>query len=147
MVSYNTLRIAYAYGHNTGYTRENAYMEAARCLRFLSARDIQILDKSMGVYVDIDEICDFIDFNPDEDISISSYSNSITNKTNTHLQPIINITISIVTISNSPSSRNIVYDDEDNLDFVFESPEGTFGAPPSFGDDIEGLDFGDIIEI
>jgi hypothetical protein len=33
MVSFNTFQIGYSFGGNTGYTRENAYMEAARCLR------------------------------------------------------------------------------------------------------------------
>jgi hypothetical protein len=144
MVSYNTLQIAYAYGHNTGYSRENSYMEAARCLRFLLARDIQILDKSMGINVDIDDPCEFIDFNDDDDVTLSPNSNSIPVNTNTHLQPIINITNSNVTIT---PNRHIVYDDDDNIDFVFESPEGEFGALPSAGDDIEGLDFSDIIEI
>jgi hypothetical protein len=31
MVSYNTFRIDYTYGGNSGYSRENAFMEAARC--------------------------------------------------------------------------------------------------------------------
>jgi hypothetical protein len=145
MVSYNTLRIAYSFGHNTGYTRENAYMEATKCLRFLLARDIQILDKSMGIDVTIDDICEFIDFNPDDDISLSLSTNT-NNTNNTNFQSIINITNSNVTISNTPN-RNIVYDDDDNIDFVFESSEGTFGAPPANGDDIDDLDFSDIIEI
>ena len=145
MVSYNTLRIAYAYGHNTGYTRENAFMEATRCLRFLLARDIQILDNSMGINVDIDDLCEFIDFNPDEDISISSNNTSIP-VSQPRFQDIININNSNVTIT---PSRNIVYDNDDDLEFVFESPEGTFGVPSAGpnDDDIDGLDFGDIIEI
>ena len=57
MVSYNTLRIAYTFGANLGYTRENAFMEAARCLRYLLARDIQLLDHAMGIHVEIDDIC------------------------------------------------------------------------------------------
>ena len=52
IISYNLIRIGYSYGANSGYTRENAYMEAARCLRYLLARDIQLLDKSMGVDTD-----------------------------------------------------------------------------------------------
>ena len=72
--------------------------------------------------------------------------------TNTHTQarqPVINIINSNVTIANEPS-RNVVYDDNDNLEFIFKEPFGTYGAPPSEGDDIEDdihLDFGDIIEI
>jgi hypothetical protein len=150
MVSYNTFRIAYSYGGNTGYSRENAYMEAARCLRFFLAREIQILDKSMGIDVTIDDLCDFIDL--DDDITES------TDNTNTmqHQQPIINIINSNVTIGNNNrySSDNIVYGDDNNndYDFIFEEPEGTFGVPSagSHDDDIANdinLDFDDIIEI
>jgi hypothetical protein len=147
MVSYNTFRIAYTFGLNTGYTRANAYMEAARCLRFFLARDIQILDKSMGLDVDIEDMCDFIDFNDDDDSTITNSINANTN-TNTNYQPVFNITNSNITITNTPS-RNVVYDNNDDYEFVFESPEGTFGAPSAgpLDDDIDGLDFGDIIEI
>jgi hypothetical protein len=147
MVSYHTFRIAYTFGLNTGYTRANAYMEAARCLRFFLARDIQILDKSMGIDVYVEDICEFVDFDDDDDTSTNT--NSITTNTNTtNFQPVFNITHSNVTISNTPS-RNVVYDNNDDLEFVFESPEGTFGVPSAgpLDDDIDGLDFGDIIEI
>jgi hypothetical protein len=110
-------------------------MESARCLRFLLAQDIQILDKSMGIDVTIDDLCDFIDFDDDVKTLSSSNTNTIPLNNYTNLKPIINITNSNVTISNTPN-RHIVYDDDDNLEFVFESPEGTFGAPPLAGDDI-----------
>jgi hypothetical protein len=149
MVSYNTFRIAYTFGRNTGYSREKAYMEAAKCLRFFLARNIQILDKSMGINVDVEDICDFIDFDDDDTLSSNTTNtNPITINTH-HLQPIFNITNSNVTISKTPS-RNIVYDNtNDDYKFVFESPEGTFGVPSAgtLDDDIDGLDFGNIIEI
>ena len=143
MVSYNTFRIAYTFGLNTGY------MEAARCLRFFLARDIQILDKSMGLDVNIEDMCDFIDFADDDDSTITNSINANANThTNTNYQPVFNITNSNITITNTPS-RNVVYDNNDDYEFVFESPEGTFGVPSAgpLDDDIDGLDFGDIIEI
>ena len=102
MVSYNTLRIAYTFGGNCGYTRENAFMEAARCLRYLLARDIQLLDHAMGINVDIDDICEFVDFDVDYetgDETASSLTTSTTTNTQSH-QPVINIINSNVTISN-----------------------------------------------
>jgi hypothetical protein len=141
MVSFNTFRIAYSFGGNTGYSRENAYMEAARCLRFLLAREIQILDKSMGIDVTIEDICDFIDL---DDNDYTDGDSSI--NTNTlQQQPIINIINSTVNYH----SNNVVYDHDNNNDeynFIFEEPEGTFGVP-SAGPDDDDLDFGDIIEI
>ena len=141
MVSYNTLRIAYTFGANSGYTRENAFMEAARCLRYLLARDIQLLDKAMGIDVDIDEICEFIDFGLDYDTgdeTASTITNSTTNTT--AQQPIFNIINSHVTISNQPS-RNVVYDD-DNLEFIFEEPDVSVDY-----DDMPEIKFDEIVEI
>ena len=147
MVSFNTFRIGYAFGGNTGYSRENAFMEAARCLRFFYAREIQILDKAMGIDVSIDDLCDFIDLDDNDDITESS------NNTNIQ-QPIINIINSTVTIGNNNryASDNIVYDHNDDYNFIFEEPEGVFGVPSAgpHDDDIDNdihLDFGDIIEI
>jgi uncharacterized protein YdhG (YjbR/CyaY superfamily) len=78
----------------------------------------------------------------------STITNPINTNTTTHtnFQPVFNITHSNVTIT---PSRNVVYDNNDDYEFVFESPEGTFGVPSAgpLDDDIEGLDFGDIIEI
>jgi hypothetical protein len=145
MVSYNTFRIGYSFGGNTGYTRENAYMEAARCLRFFLAREIQLLDKSMGIDVTIDDICDFIDIDENDD------DTTTTDNTNTmhQQQPIINIINSNVTIGNNNNntySDNVIYDHNDEYEFIFEEPGGEFGAP-SAGDNDDDLDFGDIIEI
>ena len=144
MVSYNTFRIAYTFGANSGYTRENAFMEAARCLRYLLARDIQLLDQAMGFNVEIDDICEFVDFGLDYDTGDESAS-TITTSTipNTHTQsnqPIFNIINSNVTIANEPS-RHVVYDYDDNLEFIFEEPNATVD------DDMPELDFDDIIEI
>ena len=143
-VTFNNYRIEYPYGGRTGYTKENAYMEAARCLRHLFVHQIQLLDNSMGPGVDVDDIFDILYDYDNDDVD-----NDSTFTPDTNLHSVINIVNSNVTITNTPN-RHIVYDDDDNLEFVFESPEGTFGAPPAEGDDIEGfegLDFGEIIEI
>ena len=146
-VTFNNYRIEYSYGGRSGYSKENAFMEAARCLRHLLVNQIQLLDNSMGLAVDVDDIFDIIFDHDDIDDEYSESTNTIS--TTSNQPPIINITNSNVTISNTPH-RNIVYGEDDNLEFVFESPEGTFGAPPAEGDDIEGFegfDFGEIIEI
>ena len=57
------------------------------------------------------------------------------------IQPIINIINSTVTISNEPS-RHIVYDDDDNIEFVFEEPDALGNY-----DDMPELNFDEIIEI
>jgi hypothetical protein len=102
MVSYNTFRIGYSFGGNTGYSRENAYVEAARCLHFFLARDIQLLDKSMGIDVDIDDICNFIDLDDNDDMTESSNNTQpIQNQ-----QPIINIINSNVTIGNNNNNTS-----------------------------------------
>ena len=143
MVSYNTFRIAYTFGANSGYTRENAFMEAARCLRYLLARDIQLLDRAMGVDVDIDDICEFVDFGLDYDTGDETASTLTTSTTNTQShQPIFNIINSNVTISNQPS-RHAVYDDDDNLEFIFEEPDDEHCDD----DDMPELNFDEIIEI
>ena len=144
-VTFNNYRIEYLYGGRTGYTKANAYMEAARCLRHLYIHQIQLLDVSMGMDIQLSDVFQFIgeNYEDDDDQSHSTTTND------THTQPIINIVNSNVTITNTPN-RHIVYDDDDNLEFVFESPEGTYGAPPADGDDDcddIGLDFGEIIEI
>ena len=142
MVSYNTFRIAYTFGANSGYTRENAFMEAARCLRYLLARDIQLLDRAMGVDVDIDDICEFVDFGLDYDTGDETASTLTTSTTHTQSQqPVFNIINSHVTISNQPS-RHVVYDD-DNLEFIFEEPDDVHCDD----DDMPELNFDEIIEI
>jgi hypothetical protein len=110
-------RVAYTFGGNFGFTRENAYMEAARCLRCFLARESQLLDKSVGIDVSIDDICDFIDFNDDDTVS-SANTNTI------QQQPVINIINSTVTIGNNNNhtySNNVIYDDtNDEYEFIFE---------------------------
>ena len=144
MVSYNTLRIAYTFGANSGYTRENAFMEAALCLRYLLARDIQLLDHAMGVNVEIDDICEFVDFGLDYDTCDETAStltaSTITNTYTQSHQPVINIINSNVTIANEPS-RNVVYDDNDNLEFIFEEPDVVDY------DDMPEINFDEIVEI
>ena len=144
LVSYNLIRIGYSYGSNSGYTRENAFMEAARCLRYLLARDIQLLDKAMGIDVQLDELFEFIDMDYDDgDDTESSLSNtaSLQSKTIHSTQPIFNIINSNVTTPNEPS-RHVVYDDDDNLEFVFEDPD----VPVDY-DDMPEINFDEIIEI
>ena len=96
----------------------------------------------MGIDVDIDEICDFIDLDDNDDITESS------NNTIQHQQPVINIINSNVTIGNNNNttfSDNVIYDNNDEYEFIFEEPGGEFGAPSAGADD--DLDFGNIIEI
>jgi hypothetical protein len=142
MVSYNTLRIAYTFGANSGYTRENAFMEAARCLRYLLARDIQLLDYAMGINVEIDDICEFVDFGLDYDTGDETASTltASTIANNQSQQPVFNIINSTVTISNQPS-RHVVYDDDDNLEFIFEEPDAVDY------DDMPEINFDEIVEI
>ena len=105
---------------------------------FFLAREIQLLGKSMGIDVSIDEICEFVDFDGYDDDSVSTNTNS-----NSNQQPVINIINSTVNYH----SNNVVYDNNnDDYNFIFEEPEGTFGTP-SAGPDDDDLDFGDIIEI
>ena len=143
LVSYNLIRIGYSYGSNSGYTRENAFMEAARCLRYLLARDIQLLDKAMGVDVELDDLFDFIDMDYDdgaETESTLSHTASSQPQTIRSAQPIFNIINSNVTIANQ-SSRHVVYDDEDNLEFIFEEPDAVDY------DDMPEINFDEIVEI
>ena len=46
-VRYNNHHIRYTYAGRSGYSRENAYMEAARCLRHLLIKAIYLVDVSM----------------------------------------------------------------------------------------------------
>ena len=144
LVSYNLIRIGYSYGANSGYTRENAFMEAARCLRYLLARDIQLLDKAMGVDVELDDLFEFIDMYDDdgnETESTLSHTTSLQRTPYQTTQPIINIINSTVTISNEPS-RHVVYDEDDNIEFVFEDPD----VPVDY-DDMPEINFDEIVEI
>ena len=118
-VTFNNYRIEYTYGGRSGYTKENAFMEAARCLRHMFIHQIQLLDIAMGTDITLTDLFDFIG----EDLESDDDDQSSSTITNQQPQPVINIINSNVTISNTPN-RHIVYDDDDNLEFVFESPEG-----------------------
>ena len=138
------IRIGYSYGSNSGYTRENAFMEAARCLRYLLARDIQLLNKAMGIEVEFDDLFEFIDMDYDEGNeteSTLSHTASSQSKTIHSTQPIFNIINSNVTILNDPS-RHVVYDDDDNLEFVFEDLD----VPVDY-DDMPEINFDEIVEV
>jgi hypothetical protein len=143
-VTFNNYRIEYTYGGRTGYSKEYAYMKAARCLRHFMYIKFNCWIYQW-VWISRLTIC-FIFL-----VMIILMINLFHHISHHQFhQPIININNSDVTIANTPS-RHIVYDDDYNLEYIIESPEGTSGAPPSGVDDIDGddigLDFGDIIEI
>ena len=104
----------------------------------------------MGIDVTIDDLCDFIDLDDNDDDTTTT-----DNTQPIQQQPIINIINSNVTIGNNNNnntyhSNNVISDnDNDDYNFIFEEPEGTFGVPSAGAndDDIDGFDFGDIIEI
>jgi hypothetical protein len=58
-VCYDNTCIRYLYGPN-GYTRENAYMEAARCLRYFFIRSISKLDDTMDINHDMYDTLDHL---------------------------------------------------------------------------------------
>lgn len=63
-VRYNNQIIQYNYGTKAGYTRENAYTEAARCLRYIFLNEISLLDNSANL---TNEMLDTINVLLDED--------------------------------------------------------------------------------
>jgi hypothetical protein len=138
-VTFKNHRFEYSYGGRSGITKDNAYMEAARCLRHLLVHQIQLLDISMGYDVELSDFFDFVDQDIIDETSTRTPDNPLDN--NTILQPIINITNSNVTISNTPN-RHIVYDDDDNLEFIFESLRGHLGPHLQLGITLMGLILG-----
>jgi hypothetical protein len=64
-VCYDNTCIRYSYGPN-GYTRENAYMEAARCLRYFLIRSISKLDNTMYINHDMYDVLDTLLSDNDE---------------------------------------------------------------------------------
>ena len=66
-VRYNNHHIRYTYAGRSGYTRENAYMEAARCLRHLLIKSVYLIDVSMerntAWYDTLDNLLDDLDNN------------------------------------------------------------------------------------
>ena len=94
-----------------------------------------------GVDVEIDDICEFVDFGLDYDTGDETASTLTASTTNAPAQqPVINIINSNVTFSNE-RSRNVVYD-EDNLEFIFEEPDASVDY-----DDMPELNFDEIVEI
>jgi hypothetical protein len=115
-------------------------MEAARCLRHLYVNQIKLSDLSMGLDVDLVDIFDLIFDDDNNKVNDdSTLTTEIPLKPNTNLQPIINIINSNVTIANTPH-RHIVYDDDDNIKFVFEKPAATADDY----DDMPEINFDDI---
>ena len=93
----------------------------------------------MGVDVELDELFEFIDMYDDDGNETESTLSHTTPYQTT--QPIINIINSTVTISNEPS-RHVVYDEDDNIEFVFEDPD----VPVDY-DDMPEINFDEIVEI
>ena len=64
-VRYNNHHLRYTYGGRSGYNRENAYMEAALCLRHLLVKFIYTIDHSMerntAWYDTLDNLLDDLD--------------------------------------------------------------------------------------
>ena len=104
-VRFNNHHIRYSYGGRNGYTRENAYMEAARCLRHLLIKTIYTIDHSMDLNTDwydtLDNLLDDLD--------------------QTATQPQLQLarlnSISTTTTTLGSDSPLIIQDDDDNYDF------------------------------
>ena len=102
LVSFHSTNIRYTYGTKDGYSRENAYCEAARCLRYLYLQQIALLDNTMDIDNDMyDVINQLLDDNEDTDQSVP-----------------LQRTLSLATTTTSASSC-IIYDDIDDIDVDF----------------------------
>ena len=105
-VRYNNHHIRYSYEGRSGYTRENAYMEAARCLRHLLIKTIYTIDHSMDLNTDwydtLDNLLDDLD-------------NTATTQPQLQLAR-LNFTSTTTTTLGSESPL-IIQDDDDNYDF------------------------------
>ena len=66
IIDSNIVMVVDSYGCRSGITKDNAYMEAARCLRHLLVHQIQLLDISMGYDVELSDFFDFVDQDIDE---------------------------------------------------------------------------------
>ena len=107
-VRYNNHHIRYSYGGRGGYTRENAYMEAARCLRHLLIKTIYTIDHSMDLNTDwydkLDNLLDDLD-------------NTATTHPQLQLARLNSLSTTTTTLgSNSPLIIHD-YDETDNFDF------------------------------
>ena len=97
-VRYDNTYIRYTYGNN-GYTRENAYMEAGRCLRYLLIQTISMLDSTMGINPDMYETLDEL---------LADYDGLP-----------IERTLSLATATTTDHSSCIIYDENDEIDMNF----------------------------
>ena len=96
-VRYNNQIIQYNYGTRAGYTRENAYTEAARCLRYIFLSEISKLDNSANL---TNEMLDTINVLLDED--------------NDLLPPPLQLATSVPSSSLSSESPLVIHDYDDN---------------------------------
>ena len=100
-VRYNNHIIQYSYGAKSGYTRENAYNEAARCLRYIFFNEIAKLDNSSNM---TNDILDTI--------------NVLLDENNDLLPQPLQLATSVTSSSSLSTSPLIIHDYEDNdLDF------------------------------
>ena len=99
-VCYDNICIRYSYGAN-GYTRENAYMEAARCLRYFLINKISKLDATMDINKDMYEALDTL-LSDDDGLGVP-----------------IQRTLSLATTNSAITSSCIIYDEDDNIDIDF----------------------------
>ena len=99
-VCHDNICIRYTYGTN-GYTRENAYNEAARCLRYFLIRNISKLDGTMGLNSDIYDTLDDL---------LSDYDGLPLERT-----------LSLATTTTTEHSSCIVYDVNDEIDVDFSN--------------------------
>ena len=118
-VRYNNQIIQYNYGIRSGYTRENAYTEAARCLRYIFLTEISLLDNSANL---TNEMLDTINVLLDED---------------NDLLPPLQLATSVPS-SLSSSSPLVIHDYDDN-DMDFGAYEGHTTTTSSFDFDFPPL--------
>ena len=104
-VRYNNHHIRYSYGGRGGYTRENAYIEAARCLRHLLIKTVYLIDVSMerntAWYDTLDTLLDDLDHEAQHQPLQLARLNSTSTTTTTF----------------GTESPLIIQDDDDNYDF------------------------------
>jgi hypothetical protein len=102
LVSFHSTNVRYTYGTKDGYSRENAYCEAARCLRFLYLQQIALLDNTMDIDNDMYDVINHL-LDDDED---------------TNQSVPLQRTLSLATTTTSASSC-IICDDNDEIDVNF----------------------------
>jgi hypothetical protein len=106
-VCHDNICIRYTYGAN-GYTRANAYNEAARCLRYFLIRKISKLDETMHInnIFSIDDMHDALEtlLSDDDGLGIP-----------------MERTLSLATTNSATTSSCIIYDEDDNIDIDFST--------------------------